>query len=127
MKRKEETLPPPLLSLDGAVVDLSVFSARTSLSVAEALRDGGAGRVDTDSERSGRSGLVVECDGEVAAEEFKETSPLVASFVLNILVNRFVIDGFSGAVWAGVGFCGSDGGAAWPLGGSSLVGILRPF
>ena len=78
----------------------------------------------TDSERSG---LVVEGAGEEPTEAFKDTSPLVASLVLNILVRRFVIEGFSGAVRAGVGFCGSDGGAVLPLGVSSWAGILRPF
>jgi hypothetical protein len=38
----------------------------------------------------------------------------MASFVENIRVMRFVIDGFSAAT-ARVAFCGSVGGAAWPL------------
>jgi hypothetical protein len=51
----------------------------------------------------------------------------MASFVENIRVRRFVIDGFSGA-GAGVTFCGSVGGAACPLlARLSELGTAIPF
>lgn len=50
---------------------------------------------------------------------------LLASLVENIRVRRFVIEGFSVAVTAFSGFCGSESGAAWPLTGSEVFAI--PF
>lgn len=51
---------------------------------------------------------------DVAGCEFILLSDLIASFVENIRVSRFVIDGFSVA-GARVTLCGSVGGAAYPL------------
>jgi len=51
-------------------------------------------------------------------------SKFLASFVENILVRRFVIEGFSVAVIAFSGFWGSEGGAV-PLRDSELV--AKPF
>jgi hypothetical protein len=110
----------------GAVVGVCALSSLVGFSTVEALREGGSD-LGFEVVVSGRSALEVEGAGEVPDCEFKETSLFIASLVLNILVNRFVIEGFSGAVWAGVGFCGSAGGAALPLGErSSLWGTLIP-
>lgn len=103
------------------MVGFSVLSCLAGLSVEEALREGGLGFGRVEFVDSGRAvGVAGTC-------EFKERSLLEASLVENIRVNRFVIDGFSAAVCAGVGFCGSDGGAALPLSVISLLGTLRPF
>ena len=80
------------------MLDLWFESALDGLSVAEVLRDGGLGfGAGTESDRL-LSGRAVELEGEVLIDELKETSLLAASLVLNILVKRFVMDGFSGAV-----------------------------
>lgn len=93
------------MSLEGVVVIFSSFIL--VLSVEDALRLGGFGRC---------AGVADSwCFGEfcpfVAGCEFMLLSDLIASFVENIRVRRFVIEGFS----AGVGFCGSEGGAACPF------------
>lgn len=95
------------------MVGFSALSvALTPLSVEEGLRPGGLGlRV------AARAG-VVSCLGVVWPDDagcrFILLSDFMASLVENIRVSRFVIDGFSGA---GVrrAFCGSAGGAAFPL------------
>lgn len=90
------------------------------LSVDDALRLGGFGRC---------AGVADSwCFGElcpfVAGCELILLSDLMASFVENIRVRRFVIEGFSGAV----GFCGSEGGAACPFPlRFSVLGTERAF
>jgi hypothetical protein len=61
---------------------------------------------------------------------FIPTSDLVASFVENIRVRRFVMEGFSGCgARVAVDFCGSDGGAAvpFPLFRFSRLGTAIPW
>jgi hypothetical protein len=108
------------------VVAFSAFSglsALLALSVEEGLRIGvGLGDV---ADCAG-SGFGVEVPGVVAGCEFILLSDLMASFVENIRVRRFVIEGFSDV--AGLDFCGSEGGAACPLAlRFSVLGTAMPF
>lgn len=67
------------------------------------------------------------CLGVVVPEagcEFILLSDRIASFVENIRVRRFVIEGFSAE--PGISFCGSEGGAACPL-RFSVLGTAMPF
>jgi hypothetical protein len=95
-----------------AFSDFSVFvSTFAALSVDDGFRAGGLGLGEGDVEAGATSCLGVEVPE--AACELILLSDLIASFVENIRVRRFVIEGFSAA--PGVSFCGSEGGAAWPL------------
>lgn len=112
-------------SLIGAVIcfseksDLSVLSA-LALSVDEVFREGGLGFAGEAADRISCFGVEMP-DGTVC--ELILFSDLIASFVENIRVRRFVIDGFS----AGTdNFCGSAGGAALPL-RLSVLGTAIPF
>jgi len=102
------------------------FSAGlTALSVEEGFRAGGLGlRAAT---VAGVGSCLAVAWAVVASCEFILLSDLMASFVENIRVRRFVIEGFSG-VGAGVAFCGSDCGAACPLlARLSELGTAMPF
>lgn len=99
-------------------VFVSIFAA---LSVDDEFRAGrfGLGEVD-----AGGATSYLEAEVPEAGCELILLSDLMASFVENIRVRRFVIEGFS--AWPGVSFCGSEGGAACPL-RFSVLGRVIPF
>lgn len=117
------TCPADFLSLAGVVIAFSIFSAfSAALSVEDGLRAGGLGLRAFESCWGGAWELTVDC-------EFIVFSDLMASFVENILVSRFVIDGFSGG-GTRLDFCGSEGGAANPFAVPlrlSVLGAVMPF
>jgi hypothetical protein len=90
--------------------------------VEEGFRAGGLGLRAAGSCLSGAWLFVVDC-------EFRLFSDLIASFVENIRVSRFVIEGFSaGGGDTRVDLCGSEGGAACPLPlRLSVLGTAIPF
>jgi hypothetical protein len=103
----------------------SCFSvALTALSGDDDLCPGGLGLRAAVTAGAGSLGVFWP---DVAGCEFILLSDFIASFVENIRVSRFVIDGFS-AVAARVVFCGSEGGAACPLlARLSELGTDMPF
>jgi hypothetical protein len=112
------------LSFDGAVVGLSAVSGLSALALSaeETFRAGGfgfeLGAVDNTTSCFG-----LEFPDDTGCELIL-FSDLIASFVENIRVRRFVIEGFS--VGRGANFCGSDCGAVLPL-RLSVLGIAMPF
>lgn len=116
------TCPALFLSFAGVVVIFSTFSAfAVALSVEEGFRAGGLGLRAADSCLMGVWLFAVDW-------EFILLSDLIASFVENIRVSRFVIEGFSGGGDIRVDLRGSEGGAACPLPlRLSVLGTAIPF
>jgi hypothetical protein len=105
-----------------AFSDFSGLSALAALSVDDGFRAGGLGLGEVDVAAGTTSCFGV--DVPDTGCELILLSDLIASFVENIRVRRFVIEGFSAAPERN--FCGSEGGAACPL-RLSVLGTAIPF
>jgi len=119
-------LAAAFLSFATAVMGFSAFSGLSALlgfSVEEGLCTGRFGFSDVVDDAGSCFGVDMP---DVAGCELILLSDRIASFVENIRVRRFVIDGFSGT--ARLELCGSEGGAANPLAlRLSVLGTAMPF
>jgi hypothetical protein len=100
----------------------ALLSTLAALSVDDDFRSGGLGLWVLEMAAGTTSCFGVQVPD--AGCELILVSDLIASFVENIRVRRFVIEGFSAV--PGVSFCGSEGGAACPL-RFSVLGTAIPF